>query len=61
MGTLGGHLLPGSFFIIIGLWWSFITAIRYAQMKMRTTHKKSGVVGYKATVTMPFIILPCVG
>jgi hypothetical protein len=61
MGTLGGHLLPGSFFIILGLWWSFITAIRYAQMKMRTPHKKSGIVGYKTTVTMPFIILPCVG
>jgi hypothetical protein len=61
MGTLGGHLLPGSFFIIVGLWWSFITAIRYAQMRTRSPHKKNGIVGYKSTVTMPLILLPCAG
>ena len=59
MGTLGGHLLPGTFFILFALWWSFITAIRYVQMKMKSPFKKNGLVGYKTTVTMPCICLPC--
>jgi hypothetical protein len=56
MGTLGGHLLPGTFFILIGLWWSFITAMRYVQSKVSGRH---GRHGYKTTVTMPFVCLPC--
>lgn len=23
--TLAGHLIPGSFFIIFGVWWAFVT------------------------------------
>ena len=59
MGTLGGHLLPGSFFIIFSLWWSFITAIRYAQSKMKSPYKKNSVIGYRTSVTMPCICCPC--
>ncbi len=59
MGTLGGHLLPGSFFIIFALWWSFITAIRYVQSKMKSPYKKNSLIGYKTTVTMPCICCPC--
>lgn len=59
MGTLGGHLLPGSFFIIFALWWSFITAIRYAQSKMKSPYKKNSIIGYRSSVTMPCICCPC--
>lgn len=54
MGTLGGHLLPGTFFILFGTWWGFVTSIRFIQSRKRV-NKNS----YKATVTMPCICLPC--
>ena len=59
MGTLGGHLLPGSFFLLFALWWSFITAIRYAQSKMKSPYKKNSLIGYRSSVTMPCICCPC--
>lgn len=34
MGTLGGHLLPGSFFIMFAIWWGFITSLRYVQTRV---------------------------
>ena len=46
--------MPGSFFIIFGLWWSYITAIRYVQVKLKAPHAK-----YKATVWMPCVCCPC--
>lgn len=58
MGSLGGHLIPGSFFIIIAIWWSIITAIRYFQSNLKSTFKKNGRVGYRGTATMPCICLP---
>lgn len=59
MGTLGGHVLPGTFFIIFGIWWSFITSMRYiiANKKSKITNKT--IIGYRGSVTMPCIILPC--
>ena len=33
MGTLGGHLLPGSFFAMFAIWWGFITSLRYVQQR----------------------------
>lgn len=59
MGSLGGHLLPGSFFIIFGIWWSFVTAIRFLQSKIKSPFKKNSLVGYMSTATMPCICLPC--
>jgi hypothetical protein len=58
MGTLGGHILPGSFFIIFGIWWSFITAIRFTVSKNKSPFKKNSLIGYKGTATMPCICLP---
>ena len=61
MGTLGGHLLPGTFFILFALWWSFVTALRYIQSKKRSSslRRRGQLVGYKSTVTMPCICMPC--
>ena len=55
----GGHLLPGSFFLLFSIWWSFITAIRYVQSKLRSPYKKNATVGYKSTAWMPCLCLPC--
>ncbi len=73
MGSLGGHLLPGSFFIIFAIWWGFITALRYVQLKgSLRTRKQNGVSAngghgaaktspnkYHSSVWMPCICLPC--
>lgn len=54
MGTLLGHLLPGSFFIAFALWWSFITHLRY----IRSTRGRSKTCKYRATTAMPCICCP---
>ena len=60
MGTLGGHVLPGTFFIIFGAWWSFITTIRFIHSKVRSPfNKKNSVIRYKTSVIMPCLCLPC--
>lgn len=61
MGTLGGHVLPGTFFIIFGIWWSIITSMRLIYTSMRTQSRKKETPEYRATVTMPCICLPCTG
>lgn len=35
MGSLGGHLVPGSIFILIGLWWMYSTWLRYFNCRQR--------------------------
>jgi hypothetical protein len=46
MGTLGGHILPGTFFILFALRWSFNAAVKYVQSKYPIT---SSNVKYKKT------------
>lgn len=59
MGTLGGHLLPGGFFIVFAVWWSFGTAMRYIQARDRNNGKKNGLSKkYTASPTMPCICCP---
>jgi hypothetical protein len=35
MGSLGGHLVPGSIFIILGLWWMYSAWLRYFVCRQR--------------------------
>lgn len=35
MGSLGGHLVPGSIFIIMGLWWMYSAWLRYFICRQR--------------------------
>lgn len=35
MGSLGGHLIPGTFFILIGLWWIYSAWLRYFICRQR--------------------------
>lgn len=51
--------MPGGFFIIFAVWWSFVTAIRFAVSKTKSPYKKNSLVGFKSSVTMPCICLPC--
>ena len=44
MGSFGGHALPGSFFMVFGLWWTFQTYRRYF-----ITKKNRG--GFRCTPT----------
>ncbi|CAF0992552.1 unnamed protein product [Brachionus calyciflorus] len=57
MGTLAGHLLPGTFFIMFSLWWSFITALRHIQSNNYSSRKNPKTT-YRSTGTMPCICLP---
>lgn len=57
MGSLAGHLLPGTFFILFSIWWSFLTAIRYIQSKYYSSAKKSKA-NYLAMTSMPCLCLP---
>ncbi|XP_064629806.1 transmembrane protein 45B-like [Lineus longissimus] len=35
MGSFGGHALPGSFFIIFGMWWTLQISVRYYRARYR--------------------------
>jgi len=56
MGTLIGYVAPGSFCLIFGIWWSFMTAFKYAHSKLNPKSNQ-----YKATITHQCICMPCSG
>ena len=47
MGSLGGHLVPGSIFILIGLWWMYSAWLRYFFCRQRRRP-------YFVTASFPF-------
>ncbi|CAK7311267.1 transmembrane protein 45A isoform X2 [Vulpes vulpes] len=44
MGSFKGHALPGTFFIIMGIWWTVKCILKYACKK----HKRTSYLGSKA-------------
>lgn len=44
MGNFKGHALPGTFFIIMGIWWTTRCVLKYACKK----HKRTSYLGSKA-------------
>lgn len=44
MGSFKGHALPGTFFIIMGIWWAIKCILKYACKK----HKRTSYLGSKA-------------
>lgn len=56
-----GHILPGVFFGFFGLWWSFVTSLRFVQTKIKHPQKKNTPICYHSSVTMPCVCLPCNG
>ncbi len=51
MGTFLGHIVPGTMFILIGLWWSLATSVRFTLSANR--HSR-----YLASTSMPCFLLP---
>ncbi|UJR10053.1 hypothetical protein I4U23_014275 [Adineta vaga] len=39
MGTLLGHIVPGTFFILFSIWWSFCLAIKHYHIRYQTKRK----------------------
>lgn len=54
MGTFGGHALPGSFFVVFGVWWTVQMCRRYF-----ASRAKPGVSSFKSTVTYPADFCRC--
>src|ERR1700733_15233772 len=48
MGTLLGHLVPGTFFIIFAIWWGFCIAIKHYRIR-----KSRKAFIYRSTTTFP--------
>ena len=62
-GSLGGHLLPGKYFIVFGLYLGFVTAVRYIETKHRSTYilisNLSSSNKHPLGFSMQCICLPC--
>ncbi|RWS24978.1 transmembrane protein 45B-like protein [Leptotrombidium deliense] len=56
MGSFLGHIVPGTFFIIFGLRWLYLTIDRY--FKLISKHHYSKAVTYRCTATFPFSCCP---
>ncbi|XP_076356940.1 transmembrane protein 45B-like [Tachypleus tridentatus] len=54
MGTFGGHILPGSFFILFATWWTISLFNRY----FRTLNRRSPLVKFRASATFPCRCFP---
>jgi hypothetical protein len=57
MGTLMGHILPGSFFAIFAIWWSFCISIKYFH-SCYSTKRPRKLISYHATTTFPCLCCP---
>lgn len=51
MGSFAGHALPGSFFIVMSVWWIISIFTRYFKALKRDTR-------FKSSVTFPFLCCP---
>jgi hypothetical protein len=45
-GSLGGHLLPGTYSIVFGLWWSFVLAVRHLRPGLKNRNKRLSFAFY---------------
>ena len=48
MGTLLGHVVPGTFFILFAIWWGFCLAVKHYRIK----HSRKLLI-YRSTTTFP--------
>jgi hypothetical protein len=39
MGTFVGHIIPGTIFIVLGFWWSFLITLRYIHIGNKNLNK----------------------
>jgi hypothetical protein len=52
MGTLLGHIVPGTFFSIFAIWWGFCIAIKHYHLHHRIKHLRKLNI-YYSTTTFP--------
>lgn len=52
MGTFEGHAIPSFIYTFIGLWWSFVTAVKYISAEKYKTSK------FKGSTIMPCFFCP---
>ncbi|CAF1087452.1 unnamed protein product [Rotaria sordida] len=56
MGTLLGHIVPGTFFTIFAIWWGFSIAIKYYYLYYRKNNTQKSNI-YYSTTTFPCLCL----
>jgi hypothetical protein len=54
MGTLLGHVVPGTFFLIFSIWWGFSIAIKHYYLRYKTKNSSKRNV-YYSTTTFPCV------
>jgi hypothetical protein len=59
MGTLLGHVIPGTFFIIFAIWWGFCLAVKHYYLHYRRRYSH-GTHSYRSTTTFSCICCPSV-
>ena len=52
-----GHMFIGTFLLTLGIWWSYVTCIRFIQSRTKRIGRKT-YLSYKSTTTMPCFCLP---
>jgi len=57
MGTLIGHILPGTFFAMFAIWWGFCVAVKHFQSRHAT--KKYGKTNPYRSITTRYACLFC--
>lgn len=57
MGTLMGHILPGTFFAMFAVWWGFCVAVKHFY-SYHSKHKSRKPIPYRATTTFSCLCCP---
>ncbi|CAF1437375.1 unnamed protein product [Adineta steineri] len=57
MGTLLGHIVPGTFFTIFAVWWGFCIAIKHYHLRNRTRKSSKSHI-YHSTTTFTCLCCP---
>lgn len=58
MGSFKGHALPGTFFIIMGIWWTLKCILKYVCRKhKRTSYFGSKAVFYRIDIVEGIVII----
>lgn len=58
MGNFKGHALPGSFFFILGIWWTIKYILKYAFKKQkRTSYLDSKALFHRAEMLEGIVIV----
>jgi len=57
MGTLMGHVLPGTFFALFAIWWGFCTAVKHFHSRHSTKKSRKPIL-YQSSTTFSCLCCP---